>query len=151
MEFPQKRHETVLDRVGLAANVDAMALSQSRRPMLSSYEWLESMEVAGVRPFPASPPWPNSGIPMPQALERSLRSFIAMGSGLPQADVIPGNSKGTAPKDPYATLLLTGLRNASTIPSGAPVTLRKMPRPRPRIAYNTGGPRSVSNSSVTGQ
>ena len=47
---------------------------------------------------------------MPQALERSLRSFIATGSGLPQADVIPGNSKGTAPPGPYATLLLTGLR-----------------------------------------
>ena len=43
---------------------------------------------------------------MPQALERAVRGYVAMGSGLPAAQVIPGNSKGPAPKGPYATLLL---------------------------------------------
>ena len=41
-------------------------------------------------------------------LERTLRSFVAAGSGLATDHVIPGNDKGPRPKEPYASLLLIG-------------------------------------------
>ena len=40
------------------------------------------------------------GTIMPQALERSVRGYVAMGSGLDTNRVIPGNSKGPAPNGP---------------------------------------------------
>ena len=43
---------------------------------------------------------------MSQALARSVRIFVAEGSGLPTERVIPGNDKGPRPKDPYASVLL---------------------------------------------
>ena len=41
-----------------------------------------------------------------QEFERTLRAFVAAGSGLDGEHVIPGNDKGERPKDAYATLLL---------------------------------------------
>ena len=39
-------------------------------------------------------------------LERTVRAFVAQGSGLARMRVIPGNDDGPRPKDPYASLLL---------------------------------------------
>ena len=38
--------------------------------------------------------------------ERTIRTFVASGSGLSGANVIPGNDKNPRPTDAYATLLL---------------------------------------------
>ena len=44
--------------------------------------------------------------PTRQVLERAVRQFVAVGSGLPERCVIPSRTDGPAPKDNYATLLL---------------------------------------------
>ena len=42
----------------------------------------------------------------PHPLARAVRAYVATGSGLAPALVIPGNDKGPRPKEPYASLLL---------------------------------------------
>lgn len=42
---------------------------------------------------------------MTQILERAIRRYVADGSGLDLNKCIPGNSKGSRPKEPYSSLL----------------------------------------------
>ena len=53
---------------------------------------------------------------MSQALERAVRAYVAEGSDLDTHVVIPGNSRGTRPLDPYASvLLINDIRNSYPI------------------------------------
>ena len=54
-------------------------------------------------------------VPSTQLLERAVRSYVAEGSDLAAASVIPGNPKGPSPKGLYATVL-----SISELPEGYP-------------------------------
>lgn len=42
----------------------------------------------------------------PVQVQRSVRAFVAKGSGVPRDHVIPGNSLGRRPLEPYASVLI---------------------------------------------
>ena len=42
------------------------------------------------------------------AFERTLRRYVALGSGLAPSNVLPGNDRSPRPVDPYASLLFIG-------------------------------------------
>ena len=59
-------------------------------------------------------------VPSTQDLERAIRAYVAKGSGLERACVIPGNQSGPVPKTAFATvLLITG------VPDGLAWTLEE--------------------------
>lgn len=51
------------------------------------------------------------------AIERVVRAYVAEGSGLASAAVIPGNDSGPSPTEPYATVLLVASRQDGVNPA----------------------------------